>query len=88
MAAKGRVPNKDSYQYIVGLEESLGNQLGMPDYIQGSHNVTDESVGALPRSRLRLGEGDVLVSKGRAAFQKSGNGRGGRYMLIHFWASP
>ena len=85
MKVKSRVPIINSYQYTITLEESIGDQLGMPEYIQGSHNIANESLNNLPGSRARLDEGDVLVSKGRAAFKKSADGGGRRFMLIHFW---
>lgn len=80
---KGRGPEK-SYFYTVGLDETVGTHNGMPEYIQGSHEIHDQKVlNSLPRPQepLRLEEGDVLVWNGETAFESLGKGDSS-FMLI------
>ncbi len=73
-----------TYFYTIGLDETIGTDNGMPEYIQGSHGVRDEeTLNSLPRPEhpLRLEEGDVLVWNGETAFESLGTGSS-RFMLI------
>jgi len=79
----GRGP-ANAYFYTIGIDETVGTHNGMPEYIQGSHNVYDKKVlNSLPRPKdpLCLKEGDVLVWKGETAFECSGTGNSS-FMLI------